>query len=105
MGYKGSRYGSIVTYDGQWRRTGGWLIPEAVQAAMAPHAASGGGIGPDGLFHLLGHDRPELYVLESRLGPVRSTWPRSRLPRKGRPWRGTAPSPDAASMPSAARRG
>lgn len=71
VGYKGSRYGSIVTYDGQWRRTGGWLIPEAVQAAMAPHAASGGGIGPDGLLYLLGHDRPELYVLaKPRLGPV-----------------------------------
>lgn len=70
-GYKGSRYGAIVTFDGQWRRTGGWLIPEAVQAAMAPHAASGGGIGPDGLLYLLGHDRPELYVLaKPRLGPV-----------------------------------
>lgn len=70
-GYKGSRYGGIATYDAQWRRTGGWLIPEAVQARMAPHAASGGSIGPDGLLYLLGHDRTELYVLaKPRLGPV-----------------------------------
>lgn len=70
-GYKGSRYSAVVTYDGQWRRTGGWLIPETVQKLMAPHAASGGGIGPDGLLYLLGHDRPELYVLaKPRLGPV-----------------------------------
>jgi hypothetical protein len=70
-GFKGSRYGAIATYDAQWRRTGGWLIPEAVQARMAPHAASGGGIGPDGLLYLLGHDRTELYVLaKPRLGPV-----------------------------------
>ncbi len=70
-GYKGSRYGAIVTYDARWRRTGGWLIPETVQAQMAPHAASGGGIGPDGLLYLLGHDRTELYVLaKPRLGPV-----------------------------------
>lgn len=70
-GYKSSRYGSIVTYDAQWRRTGGWLIPEAVQARMAPHAASGGSIGPDGLLYLLGHDRTEMYVLaKPRLGPV-----------------------------------
>jgi hypothetical protein len=42
-----------------------------VQARMAPHAASGGGIGPDGLLYLLGHDRTELYVLaKPRLGPV-----------------------------------
>jgi hypothetical protein len=70
-GYKNSRYGSVFTYDAQWRRTGGWLIPEAVQARMAPHAASGGGIGPDGLLYLLGHDRTELYLLaKPRLGPV-----------------------------------
>lgn len=70
-GYKGSRYGAIVTYDGQWRRTGGWLIPESVQTKMAPHGASGGGIGPDGLLYLLGHDRTEMYVLaKPRLGPV-----------------------------------
>jgi hypothetical protein len=70
-GYKSSRYGAIATYDAQWRRTGGWLIPEAVQARMAPHAASGGSIGPDGLLYLLGHDRTEMYVLaKPRLGPV-----------------------------------
>jgi hypothetical protein len=70
-GYKNSRYGAIATYDAKWRRTGGWLIPESVQARMAPHAASGGSIGPDGLLYLLGHDRTELYVLaKPRLGPV-----------------------------------
>lgn len=70
-GYKDSRYSSIVTFDGEWRRTGGWLIPEAVQSRMTPHAASGGGIGPDGLLYLLGHDRTELYVLaKPRLGPT-----------------------------------
>ncbi|BEV10352.1 hypothetical protein ATDW_08480 [Asticcacaulis sp. DW145] len=70
-GFKSSRYSAIVTYDAQWRRTGGWLIPDAVQARMAPNAASGGGIGPDGLLYLLGHDRTELYVLaKPRLGPV-----------------------------------
>lgn len=70
-GYKGSRYGSIVTFDARWRRTGGWLIPDAVLARMTPYAASGGSIGPDGLLYLLGHDRPELYVLaKPRLGPV-----------------------------------
>ncbi|MCU0227874.1 MAG: hypothetical protein MUF01_09575 [Bryobacterales bacterium] len=70
-GYKGSRYGSVFTYDARWRRTGGWLIPESVQARMAPHAASGGSIGPDGLLYLLGHDRTEMYVLaKPRLGPV-----------------------------------
>jgi len=70
-GFKNNRYGSIFTYDARWRRTGGWLIPESVLERMAPHAASGGSIGPDGLLYLLGHDRTELYVLaKPRLGPV-----------------------------------
>jgi hypothetical protein len=70
-GYKGQKYGAIIRFDSAWRRTGGWLIPDAVLARMAPHAASGGAIGPDGLLYLMGHDRPELYVLaQPAMGPV-----------------------------------
>ena len=61
--FKDSAYSSIVTYDADWRRTGGWLIPESVIARMAPYAASGGALGPNGLLYMLGHDRPELYVM------------------------------------------
>jgi hypothetical protein len=71
VGYKNHRYGAIVTYDAEWRRTGGWALPEAVLERLAPHAASGGGIGPDGLLYVMGHDRPEIYVLAKPLmGPV-----------------------------------
>lgn len=71
VGFKDHRYSSIVTFDAQWRRTGGWLIPDTVLACMAPHAASGGAIGPDGLLYVLGHDRPELYVLAApTMGPT-----------------------------------
>ena len=61
--FKDSAYSSIVTYDTDWRRTGGWLIPESAIARMAPYAASGGALGPDGLLYMLGHDRPEMYVM------------------------------------------
>lgn len=61
--FKSSDYGAIVTTDAAFRRTGGWLIPRAVRARMAPQAASGGALGPDGLLYLFGHSRPELYVL------------------------------------------
>ena len=38
---------------------------------MAPYASSGGAIGPDGWLYLLGHDRPELYVVgRPTMGPV-----------------------------------
>lgn len=47
------------------------MLPETARARMAPHAASGGAIGPDGLLYLLGHDRPEMYVLAKPvMGPV-----------------------------------
>lgn len=69
--FKGSAYASVVTYDAEWRRTGGWMLPASVQERMAPHAASGGAIGPDGLLYVMGHSRPEIYVLaKPRQGPV-----------------------------------
>lgn len=69
-GYKDHSASSVVTFDEAWRRTGGWAFPEEVVARMAPHAASGGAIGPDGLLYVLGHDRPELYVLaRPQMGP------------------------------------
>jgi hypothetical protein len=60
--FKPSDYSAIITTDRNWRRTGGWLIPRAVRARMAPQAASGGAIGPDGLLYLFGHSKPEMYV-------------------------------------------
>lgn len=68
--YKDHRYSSVVAFDLQWRRTGGWLFPASVTERMAPHAASGGAIGPDGRLYVTGHDRPEMYVFEMpRSGP------------------------------------
>jgi hypothetical protein len=61
--FKSSDYSALVTMDSGFRRTGGYLIPRPIRARMAPQAASGGAIGPDGLLYLFGHTRPELYVL------------------------------------------
>lgn len=69
-GFKDSRYGNVVVFDEAWRRVGGWLIPASVQARLAPHSASGGALGPDGLLYLSGHDRPEIYAMaKPRSGP------------------------------------
>jgi len=71
VGFKGAAYGAIATFDQEWRRTGGWLLPDAVQKRMAPHGASGGSLGPDGLLYVFGHDLPEMYVLaRPKQGPV-----------------------------------
>lgn len=69
--FKDHTFSSVVTFDAQWRRTGGWLFPAGVVERMAPDAASGGAIGPDGLLYVLGHDRPEMYVLaRPSMGPT-----------------------------------
>ena len=69
--FKPARFSGIALYDGLWRRTGGYALPATVLERMAPHAASGGAFGPDGLLYLMGHDLPELYVLaKPSMGPV-----------------------------------
>ena len=68
--FKDSAYGAVVTFDADWRRTGGYAFPRALSERMAPYAASGGAIGPDGLLYVLGHDLPEMYVLaKPGMGP------------------------------------
>lgn len=69
--FKDHTFSSVVTFDAEWRRTGGWLFPQSAIERMAPHAASGGAIGPDGWLYLLGHDRPEMYVVaRPPMGPT-----------------------------------
>jgi hypothetical protein len=71
LAFKDATFASVVTFDKDWRRTGGWLFPQSAIDRMAPYAASGGAIGPDGLLYILGHDRPEIYVLaKPSMGPV-----------------------------------
>ena len=68
--FKDHRFSSVVVFDAEWRRTGGWLLPQTTLDRMAPYAASGGAIGPDGWLYLLGHDRPEMYVVaRPSMGP------------------------------------
>lgn len=54
---------TLVHYDRTFVERGTWLFPETVLARFAPHSASGGAWGGDGLLYVTGHDRPELYVL------------------------------------------
>jgi hypothetical protein len=71
VAFKDHSFSSVVTFDQQWRRTGGWLLPATTLERMAPYAASGGAIGPDGWLYLLGHDRPEMYVVgRPAMGPA-----------------------------------
>ena len=61
--YKDHRATRVVHYNENWREKGGWMLPGAVLERLAPHSTSGGGVGPDGLLYLMGHDREEMYVL------------------------------------------
>jgi hypothetical protein len=69
--FKSNAYAGVHTFDGAWRRTGGWRFPPALVERMAPQAASGGALGPDGLLYLFGHHKTELYVLaKPAMGPT-----------------------------------
>jgi hypothetical protein len=70
LAFKNNTFAGVQLHDERWRRIGGWALPPEVIALMAPQAASGGAIGPDGLLYLMGHDRPEIYVLaRPKMGP------------------------------------
>jgi len=70
LAYKDHSFASVIRYDSEWRRLGGWMIPQTAISRMQPHAASGGALGADGLLYLTGHDRPEMYVLGlPKMGP------------------------------------
>jgi len=69
--FKDHTYASVVTFDEQWRRTGGYAMPPKILEKMAPQAASGGAVGNDGRLYVMGHDLPEMYALEfPTMGPV-----------------------------------
>lgn len=69
--FKSNRYSEVVRFDSEWRRTGGWMLPEHLLDGMSPQWASGGAIGPDGLLYVMGHDRPEMYALAApAMGPA-----------------------------------
>lgn len=71
VGFKNHAFSNVVTFDAEWRKTGGWLFPASAMERMAPYGSSGGQLGPDGLLYILGHDRPEMYVLaRPTMGPV-----------------------------------
>lgn len=68
--YKPNTFSGIVLYDQEWRRMGGYGFPMSLFEKMAPQAASGGAIGEDGRLYVMGHDRPEMYVLDiPKMGP------------------------------------
>lgn len=63
LSFKDNRFAGVAIHDDRWRRIGGWALPPSIVDRMAPQAASGGALGPDGLLYIMGHDRPEMYVL------------------------------------------
>lgn len=68
--FKSNAYAGVYVFDAAWRKTGGWMLPSELVELMAPQAASGGAIGPDGLLYVMGHDRKEMYVLgKPTMGP------------------------------------
>ena len=54
---------TLVKLDDQWQQQATWRFPEEIVRRWAPFSNSGGSWGPDGLLHVTGHDRKEVYAL------------------------------------------
>jgi hypothetical protein len=54
---------TLVEYDEQWRQRRTWRFPASILGAFGMMSASGGAWGPGGYLYVMGHHRPELYVL------------------------------------------
>ena len=81
------RFTQVVTFDDQWRRTGGYRFPDSVLNRFAPLSNSGGGWGDDGLLYVTGHDAQEIYVLrEPGEGPVLEHLATIAAPLDGQAW-------------------
>jgi hypothetical protein len=80
---KGPEWTSLVRFDDQFRRTGGWVYPADLVARFAPSSNSGGLFARDGTIWVTGHDAAEIYV--------------QRLPKAGSvlDWIETIPAPIA----------
>jgi len=71
---------SLVHFDRQWRRIGGWVFPKALFAHIGgAYTLSGGAFGPESLLYVSGHDAPELHLL--------------RFPIRVRRWSGSVAFP------------
>jgi hypothetical protein len=61
--HKDSSWTSLVRFDDEWCRTGGWVFPAEAVERFEPDSCSGGTWGDDGLLYCSGHDRGELYEM------------------------------------------
>lgn len=81
------RFTQIVSFDDQWRRTGGYALPATVLQRLAPSSNSGGSWGDDGLLYLTGHDAQEIYTLrQPGQGPVLEHITTITAPLDGQAW-------------------
>lgn len=81
------RFTMVVTFDDQWRMTGGYRFPDSVLERFAPTSNSGGAWGPDGLLYITGHDAQEIYVLrEPGEGPTLEHVATIAAPLEGQAW-------------------
>ncbi len=57
-------YTTLVQFDEEWRRTGGWTVPKELVDRLRPMSISGGSFGEDGLIYCSPHHFEEIYLLK-----------------------------------------
>jgi hypothetical protein len=61
---RGTGWTTLVRFDDQWRRTGGWVFPQELVERFEPQSCGGGTWGPNGRLYCTGAERGEVYELE-----------------------------------------
>jgi len=57
-------YTTLVQFDDQWRRTGGWTVPKDLVDRLRPMSISGGSFGENGMIYCSPHHFEEIYILK-----------------------------------------
>ena len=94
LAYKNSAFAGISTFDADWRRTGGWMLPESVRVRMGRTRLPVEVSGPMAISTCSGTTGPKcMYSQNPRWDLSCFTWRPSRSMSQVRPSRGTkAPS-------------
>lgn len=87
---------SLVRFDDQWRRTGGWVFPqELFEHIGGDYTLSGGAFGPGGFLYVTGHDDRELHVLQfPKMGSVMEWLGTIQVPVEGQAFAWDSTDPD-----------
>ncbi|HQF11930.1 MAG TPA: hypothetical protein PKV22_06660 [Paludibacteraceae bacterium] len=62
---KDTRWTSVIKFNKKWQQIEAWIFPDNIIELFKPKSNSGAAWGYDDRLYCTGHDRPEIYVMET----------------------------------------